>query len=89
MVILEIGISFFGTDLVRTKFMLYWFPIFLIYCFHGNIDYLENHIHPKHQSFSNNWHNFRIGQIMQGKVGKMPFENARYGLGKTISNHPA
>ena len=60
-VILEICISFFGTGLVRTKFMLYW----LIYSFHGNIDYLENHIQPKHQSFSNNWHNFRIGQIKE------------------------
>ena len=35
----EIGISFFITDLVQTKFMLYPF-IFLVYRFHGSIDYL-------------------------------------------------
>ena len=62
-VIAEMCVSFFITDLVRTKFMLYRILIFCQYRFHENIDYIKTHIQPK------NWCNFHIHQI-KGRVIK-------------------
>ena len=86
-VISEISISFSITDLLRTK--IHAFPIsnFLVYRFHGNIDYLENHIHLKFNLLFRKLVYFSQGSD-QGKVAKMPTENARYGPGKTVSNYP-
>ena len=52
---------------------------FLVYRFHGNIDYFENHIQPNFNPFP------KTGVIFtsyQGKIGKTPIENARYGSEK-------
>ena len=71
-------------DLVRTKFMLYRFPIFLYIVsvkisIKLKITFNQTSIlFKKLVQFSDH--------SDQGKVGKTPIENARYGPGKTVSN---
>ena len=62
------GISFSITDMVRTKFMLYRFLLFLFDRFRGNIDYLKNTFNQT-STFFKRWCNFHIDQ-MKGRLVK-------------------
>ena len=52
--------------------------IFLVYRFHGNIDYLKKHIQQNFNLFPKTGLISTSNRVREGYVGKTPIENARY-----------